>query len=288
MAVNIYKARKFKGAGGELYRSIQKQKNQFQGIWIVSPEGKVLSGYGESSHVVITNGDVDNAKTEAAWVKVIGKTITDALKVCGKVTPRSVQHFESLPNRGVGVRPDKSVNLALYGRYIAYKPLRSDADNHVRIDSLSLTAQQWAGLAPPKVEAGTEWKVPDGVARQFSRVLCPSSDSDGWPLAKEVTRVQFTGRVDKIENGMAFLSYRGDIAGVHVAIGQNASGLKADEPKPRYGGEAKLTGLALYDTTRREMKALTFVFEGTYRYRMPADARSMAVVVEWQHAPVSP
>jgi hypothetical protein len=39
VAVNLYKVRAAKDASGELFRSIQRQKDQYQGIWIVSPEG---------------------------------------------------------------------------------------------------------------------------------------------------------------------------------------------------------------------------------------------------------
>lgn len=288
VAVNLYKVRELKDAGGELFRSIQRQKDQFQGIWIVSPEGKVLSGYGDSSHAVFTDGDVDNAKTEAAWIEKIRETIGAALQAFGAVKPRPEHVAQALPDRGVGILPDGGARLALYARYIAYQPLRSDSDNHVRIDSLVLTAEEWAALAPPKVEAGVEWRLPESVARRFARVLCPASDSDGWPLPAEVTSVKLAGKVEKVDNGVATLSFGGDIAGVHVAAGQNASGLSPGTPKPRYGGEARLTGLARYDTTKRGMQTLTFVFEGSYRHRLPADPRPMAAVVEWRRARSSP
>ena len=44
VAVNLYKVRRAKDAGGDLFRSVQRQKDQYQGIWIVSPVGKVLAG----------------------------------------------------------------------------------------------------------------------------------------------------------------------------------------------------------------------------------------------------
>ena len=46
VAVNLYKVRLAKDAGGELFRSVQRQKDQYQGIWIVSPAGK-LAGHHE-------------------------------------------------------------------------------------------------------------------------------------------------------------------------------------------------------------------------------------------------
>jgi hypothetical protein len=47
VAVNLYKVRQAKDAGGELFRSVRRQKDQYQGIWIVSPAGKVLAGHHE-------------------------------------------------------------------------------------------------------------------------------------------------------------------------------------------------------------------------------------------------
>lgn len=288
VAVNLYKVRKLEDAGGKLFRSIQKQKDQFQGIWIVSPDGNVLSGYGDNRHLVFKDGDVAVAESQAAFLEAVRQTIATALESFGEVKPRRVQTANSLPHRGVGVQADGSVTLALHARYIAYHPLRSDADDHVNIDSLHLTAQQWSALAPPNAEEGAEWRLPESVARQFSRALCPVSDSDGWPQPGEVARARFTAKVDRIDQGVATLTYRGEISGVHVAAGQNAAGLKPGQPKPTFEGEARLTGLALYDTTRRELKALAFVFEGTYRRTTSADARPMAAVVEWrQRAPTT-
>ena len=34
---------------GELFRSARKQKSQYQGFWIISPDGKVLSAHHEHS-----------------------------------------------------------------------------------------------------------------------------------------------------------------------------------------------------------------------------------------------
>lgn len=283
VAVNLYKVRELQDAGGALFRSIQKQKDQFQGIWIVSPDGKVLSGYGGSSHVVFSNGDVDNAKSEAAWIQVVRETIAAALREFGEVTPRRVQADDSTPRRGVGLEPDGGVILALYARYIAYNPLRSDSDNHVNIDSLHLNADAWSDLAPPRLEVGVEWQLPAPVARAFCRALCPVSDSDGWPTTDEISDATFTGRVEAIENGVARLSYRGHIAGVHTAVGQNASGLEPGQPKPTFSGDAVLTGRARFDTAKNAMRTLMFVFEGTSRrYTSTAEARPMAAVVEWR------
>ncbi len=43
--INLYKVRKATDGARELFLSVQRQKDQYQGIWIVSPDGKVLAGH---------------------------------------------------------------------------------------------------------------------------------------------------------------------------------------------------------------------------------------------------
>ncbi len=45
VALNRNKIKEAKTPAGDLYRDIQKQRTQYQGVWIVSPEGKVLSQF---------------------------------------------------------------------------------------------------------------------------------------------------------------------------------------------------------------------------------------------------
>ena len=37
VALNLYKIRVEKGEAGDFFRSVQKQKDQYQGLWVVSP-----------------------------------------------------------------------------------------------------------------------------------------------------------------------------------------------------------------------------------------------------------
>ncbi len=180
VAVNLYKVRATKDAGGELFRSIQRQKDQYQGIWIVSPEGKVLAGH----------HDVKNHKT---WTQEVLDTVHSGLKTFGPITPRKAKRTDPLPLRGQGVQSDGSVTLEIYVRQMlggGRESARSGVpasrlwlwdgklrtDGPVVIDRLTLPAKQWSAFAPPKIEPGTEWSVPEEVARQFCRVLIPSSD----------------------------------------------------------------------------------------------------------------
>ena len=75
VAVNLYKTRNAQDAGGELFRSVQRQKDQYQGIWIVSPDGKVLAGHHE-------------IKSHETWTQEVIATTDAALKIFGSVPPR--------------------------------------------------------------------------------------------------------------------------------------------------------------------------------------------------------
>src|SRR5207249_11167874 len=103
VAVNLYKVRKASDSGGELFRSVQRQKDQYQGIWIVSPDGKVLAGHHE-------------VKNQATWTQEVLETIAGAMKSFDSVTPRHAQTVNPLPFRGLGIQADGGANLAIYSR----------------------------------------------------------------------------------------------------------------------------------------------------------------------------
>jgi hypothetical protein len=140
------------------------------------------------------------------------------------------------------------------------------------IDSLVLAKGEWQSLAPAEAAAGSEWVVPEAVGRKFGRVLGPG-DENTMPRPGEVTSVRLVGRVKSVEDGVAYLTYDGQIAGSHVT--QSNRGL--------CHGRAKLTGVGRYDTRSGRMLSLTLVFDGVFRnvppYDRPAD---YSAVVEWR------
>src|SRR5438552_11533057 len=95
VAVNLYKVRQAEDAGGELFRSVQRQKDQYQGIWIVAPEGKVLAGH----HTI---------KNHKTWSQEVIETMDAALVSFGPVGPRSEKPANPLPDRGHGVQTEGS------------------------------------------------------------------------------------------------------------------------------------------------------------------------------------
>src|SRR5262245_50466243 len=130
---------------------------------------------------------------------------------------------------------------------------------------------------PPAATAGTEWTLPEAVARQLCRGLSPSSDQSTMPRPGEVTAVRLTGRVVEVKEGMARLRYRGEIAARHVYEGKASH------------GQARVMGLGAYDVKARRMQSLLLLLEGTHRSPPPYDkaARETGAVLEWSPARTS-
>src|SRR3954453_6484674 len=90
VALNLYKIRQDKGEAGDFFRSVQKQKPNYQGLWVVSPEGKVLSAHQDTSSMSDWHGK---------WAKSASADLEAGLKAFGPIQPRRVGEFQSLPNR---------------------------------------------------------------------------------------------------------------------------------------------------------------------------------------------
>jgi len=259
VAQNLYEIRKAEGPGGEFFRAVQKQRPaQYQGLYLVSPDGRVLA-----SHQAF--------KSHETWAKEVLADLEPGLSAFGAVKPREFERADPLPHRAVGVMKDGGVCLGVYLRFaIKGIPLR-ELPNPT-IDSLVLAKDEWTALAPAEAVAGREWVVPEPVGRKFGRVLGPG-DENTMPRPGEVTSVRLVGRVNSVEGGVAYLTYEGQIAGSHVT--QSNRGL--------CHGQAKLSGVGRYDTRSRRMVALTLVFDGVFRNVTPYDRpASYSAVVEWR------
>jgi len=277
VAVNLYKVRQAKDAGGELFRSVQRQKDQYQGIWIVSPTGKVLAGHHEF-------------KSRETWSQEVLDTANAALKAFGPVPPRKVKSTNPLPFRGYGAQTDGTVCLAVYarqmlggGRQNALAGVAASRlwlwdgvlrpDGPAVIDTLTLTDKEWAALAPPKTVAGTTWAVPEAVGRQFCRVLIPSSDQSAMPHPNDAKRARLTGTVESVEDGLARIRLNGAWEAVHLQEGDAKRPLRA---------AATAEGIAVYDLKRQGLQSLLLVFSGTYGRPNEEAVCAAGAVVEWQ------
>jgi len=277
IAVNLYKVRSAKDGSGELFRSIQRQKDQYQGIWIVSPEGKVLAGH----------HDLEDHKR---WADEVLETAEAGLTKFGPVKPRKVEPTDPLPFRGRGVQKDGSVCLEVYCRQMLGGG-RSSApdgvptsrlwlwdgalrpDGPIVIDSLTLAAKDRAALAPPKTEPGTTWTVPGAVARQFCRVLIPSSDQSAMPRPSAAKSARLTGTLETVEGGRARIRLAGKWEAVHLQEGDAKRPLR---------GLATAEGVAIYDIEKREMQSLLLVFRGIYGRPGDEAVNSAGAVVKWR------
>jgi hypothetical protein len=266
VALNLYEIRKAKGAGGGFFRNVQAQRPaQYQGLYLVAPDGKVLASH-------------QNFKSDKTWPQEVLADLRPGLEAFGSVKQRTLTPADPLPDRGLGVRLDGSVRLAVFLRYpIRGIPLR-ELPNPT-IDSLILTAAEFRELAPPKAEAGARWSISPAVGRNFHRVLGPGNE-DTMPRLHEVRSVSMAGRVKSVEGGLAYLAYEGTIAGSH----------ETQSNRGKCQGEAKLTGVGVYDRGTGTLRSLVWVFEGTFRAPPPNDkaAQSYSGVVEWRGVRAAP
>jgi hypothetical protein len=257
VAVNLYRIREAKDEAGDFFRAARRQKNQYQGIWIVSPDGKVLAAH-------------EKYKEVKTWPDEVLATINTALAAAGDLSVRHPEPRDIAPYWGKGVAPDGTVTLACQMRYF----FRGKGIGQGAIDAAPFGANDWRAFAPPEATAGKTWTLPGKVASEFSRCLSFASDQSTMPKPNEVTEVEITGSVERVKGGRATLSFKGHIATLHTQPFTKAV------TKAR----AKLSGVAEYDTTKKEMVSLLWVFEGASQSVQPParDASPLAAVVDWR------
>jgi hypothetical protein len=239
---------------------VQKQRPaQYQGLYLVAADGKVLASH-------------QNFKSDKTWPQEVLADLQPGVKAFGDIKPRAVEVADPLPNRGVGIRADGSTCLAVFLRYpIKGIPLR-ELPNPT-IDSLVLTTEDLKELVPAKAAVGTEWTISEAVGRKFHRVLGPG-DEDTMPRLHEVQSASFVGRVKSMEGSIASLTYEGTIAGSH----------ETQSNKGKCRGEARLVGVGTCDVKTGRLLSLVWVFDGKYRPPKASDKQVLPYsgVVEWR------
>jgi hypothetical protein len=259
VAVNLYKVRKDSGTAGELFRSAQRQKDQYQGLWILSPDGKVLSAH---------HGFKSDERKERS--REVLSVLDAGLHQFGNVSPRNVSPQNPLPYRGTGTRPDGSADFALQARCMH----EGKPDGPVVIDTLSVSAAELAAFVPESLELGKSWDLPDSLARKLGRVLSPSSDQSTMPLPDDAKTARLTATINDLSAGQITLRLAGKWDVVHMAEGDLARPIRAD---------AEAEGFAIIDTDKHCLKDLLLVFNGTYRHAPPYDSpRETGAVAEWR------
>jgi hypothetical protein len=264
VALPLEKIRKAGGEAGRFFQAVQKQRpDQYQGIYIVSPEGKVLA-----------NQAREPGKGKS-WAADLLERMDRGLEAFGPVRPRRPRPTDPLPYRGVGVQRDGSISAAVCTRYL-FGGLERDKLGQVVLDTLTLSAKDGAQLVPDETDVGSRWVVPEAVARKFSRLLSPRDGIPDMPLPGEVTSVRLTGTVDAVRGGVAYLRYEGHIAGRHTFEYEDYRGKKNR-------ARAYLTGVGSCEVKTGRLLSLTLVADGVYQHYPPYDeVMKYGAVVEWR------
>jgi hypothetical protein len=195
-----------------------------------------------------------------------------------------------LPFRGKGVRPDGSVDLALYVRQVrggGRKTIppgiesgrawlwdgRYRTDGSPVIDTVSLSSTGWRAFAPKKLEPGARWSVPEQVARAFTRLLTASSDQSAMPRPEDARLANLECVVESVSGGEARIRLAGRWEMVHA--------IEGDKNRLVFGA-ASARGVAVYDVGAGAMRSFLLVFDGTVRHgRADAPPNRTGAVAEW-------
>ena len=95
VALNLYVIRQQKDAAGDFFRAAQKQRpGQYQGLYLVAPDGKVLASH-------------QNFKSHKTWAEELLADLRPGLQAFGKVKPREVRRSDPTPQRGCGAQPGR-------------------------------------------------------------------------------------------------------------------------------------------------------------------------------------
>jgi hypothetical protein len=258
IAVNLYKIREAKDEAGDYFRAAQKQKNMYQGLWIVGVDGKLLATHG-------------GFKTRETWSDEVLAAIEEGLAKAGKLTDRRPEPKDVLPFWGKGVADDGTVRLACQMRYFH----QGKGIGQGALDEAVFSAKDFQAFSPLAARVGKTWNLPGTVSSEFSRCLSIVSDKSSMPKPDEVTEVDIVGSVERIRDGLATLRYTGHIAALHPHT-FNKNYL--------YKAHARLRGTGIYDVQKQELVSLLWIFEGGNKTIRPPsqDESPIAAVVEWK------
>ncbi len=235
---------------------MKKKTGDKQGVWIFSPQGKVLGG------------------PLSGFGNMIQKTkdlVENSLKHFGPVTPRKWDVVDTRPYRGKGVRSDGSVCLAEYVRSRGRSNIRTPV-----ISSVVLSKKDFKAFAPRNVADGAEWTLPNSVAKKLCRVASPMCYQHA-PQPDGVTGVTIKARVSRVRNGLAEVHYKGRMSSERIM----RRGRVLSEQ------ELTFTGEGVYDVGAERMRSLRIVGSGTFRWPEEAPGKTVPfdALVEWELGP---
>jgi hypothetical protein len=241
-----------------------------QGLWVVTPEGQVL-GF----HYHRAKGGESSRDGQKRWLDDTITMLRTAVKDAGPLPAREVKTKPgTLADRGHGPTADGGARLAV--SVIELRNGRQDAPPVV--DSIRLDKDGWAAFAPPAgAKVGTEWAVPEAVARRFTPALSPLTDPIFGPTPKNATAATITGTVLRADAGAIVVQYVGKWETAHDRDG---------DPKYPIRTGAGGRGIGVFDAKTGSATALAWVLNGWYQSGGPTEkARPTAAVIEWRAGP---
>ncbi len=264
MAVPLYTVRKEKSPSGDILRAVQKQRpEQYQGVYIVSPAGKVLSSQAKEP------------EKRDTWAQALLDVIEDGVGAYGAVTERMVEPIRLLPDRGVGRRKDGKIVLAVYTLTL-HLGLDRRGFGDATIDSAVLSSQDRERLEFPDLKTGDDFDVGTAAVRKLHRVLSPMSDCNTLPQADEVDHASLTATVERVAGDVVYLGFRGRITGVHTWPFPPHKGKKIH-------AEMTLAGVGTCERKTGKLLSLLLLGDGRYRNYPPYDqVVRYGAVVEWR------
>jgi len=200
-----------------------------------------------------------------------------ALKSFGPVQARQVKPIEQLPYRGIGIKPDGAVDLAIYRRALH----QGKSDGPSMRDTLSLSKEEWSAFAPSQPSVGHEWEIPDHVARKLVRPLVYNTfgDPHSLPAPEDAKIAQLTAKVETVDGGRARIRLTGTFEAIK---------LDKEYPSLSYRSTATADGIAVYDSSQQSMSSLLLVFRATYlqeeQPELKEGGRFFGAVIEWQQS----
>jgi hypothetical protein len=259
-AVNLYEVREKKHPANAFFAKLMEQKEQYQGIWIATPEGKLLGSFFESEN------------KEFDWTVRLLETLQASLRTFGPVTPIDARPTDLHPDRGIGVQKDGSATLAGTCRRLL---LNGKQLTYPQLDRFKLTEKEFAGLRPAEVKIGAIFEVSVDAVKPLSHLMSHGSGMGQFPEAKDVTDAKMIGTVTEISDGIATITYAGEMAATHKDLFSK---------NERFGhGKSRIVGYGTVDARTGRMLSLLLLMDTAYRGFPPYDEPQQIVgLAEWK------